>query len=602
MTIADLFAHPFNTISAQNRQMGNGATFGASNHALSVALQLNGGPNINAGQGFAGGFTVVVLNASGDSSKNVTYNNDGVGGAGLPVTLKLPTITTNASGDRVVVVFDTASNNVYEFYHFSWNSGSPTAGNVHIFDPAGIGHPTSGDNSRVGVSASGCSILVGLIRGTELTSGAINHIMHATLANQSANQQLDDSHVWPAFYVDGYCDGTTKCIGAISNGQLFAIPPTVSKSGLGLSDMGGRLFDQLQNYGLRPIDGAANNSHTRGDQIVTSNQRTEFISQMGILWPLLRPVLNDAEGQTKSGGEIFTLDPTTGICALVGNSPTISLGGASGLTPGVGTLSLIGNVPSLSLIVPPGGEPPPPPQGDEGEVMTLLSIVNDVQTRIDLPRSNSVVGSADQNTIQLRSIANEQGRSMVGDNDWRALISQETFVTTATELQTNFFPANFYKMIDNSMWNRTRLVPMLGPLTSQEWQAIKVTTISSLYPVWRHSSGLRDIQIMPTPAAGETIGYDCMKDAWVILAAGGNGTRFLNDSDSAVFDEELMILGIKWRWLKHKGLDWQPAKMEYDEQLRQMIASDSARRTLSMAKGPNFDIEPHVMVPDRIMI
>ncbi len=235
--------------------------------------------------------------------------------------------------------------------------------------------------------------------------------------------------------------------------------------------------------------------------------------------------------------------------------------------------------------------------------MTLLSIINDVQDRTDLPRSGAVIGSTDQNTRQLLALANEHGRSLVRDYPWRRLISQETYTTTATEIQTAFFPASFSRLIDNSMWNQSRLVPMIGPLTSQEWQTIKVTTISSLYPVWRQAATLREIQIMPTPAAGETIAYDCVNNDWVSLAAGGSGTRFVNDSDSPFLDEELMILGIKWRWLKHKQLDWQPAKMEYDGVARQLMAADGAHRTISMAKGAEFNVEPpEPIIPDRILL
>lgn len=235
--------------------------------------------------------------------------------------------------------------------------------------------------------------------------------------------------------------------------------------------------------------------------------------------------------------------------------------------------------------------------------MTLLSIINDVQDRSDLPRSGAIIGATDQNTRQLLSLANEHGRSMVGDYVWRALVRQQLFNTVATELQPDFFPAFFDRLIDNTMWNRTRLVPMIGPLTSQEWQTINVQTIGSLYPVWRHSSSSRDIQVLPIPAANEVIAYECMTNGWINLSAGGFGTRFINDSDTTSLDEELMILGIKWRWREHKGLDWQPAKQQYDEQVRQMIAQDGARRTISMAKGPAFNVDPPCpVVPDRIMI
>lgn len=302
--MTDLFSNPFSKISAHHRPIGDAAKYGSATDPLTVALRLNGSANLNAGQGFAGGFVTVIKNASTNAIKTVKWDGT-AGGAGLPVTLKLPALPNSTSGDRTVIVFDIAgSGNVYEFYHFNWNSGSPKAGNVHIFSPKAVGHPTTANPARVGVSASGSSVLMGLVRGAELVNGVpIQHLIHCSMANQttSTHQMLSKTHVWPCFYIDGYCTKGSGCGGKIAYGQLYAIQPGTPVPS-GLTELGRRIFNQLRDYGLRPIDGAGNNVHNRGDQVVTATQRNDWNASLSKLWPLLRPVLNDAESQNASGG------------------------------------------------------------------------------------------------------------------------------------------------------------------------------------------------------------------------------------------------------------------------------------------------------------
>lgn len=236
---------------------------------------------------------------------------------------------------------------------------------------------------------------------------------------------------------------------------------------------------------------------------------------------------------------------------------------------------------------------------------TLLSLVNDAQDTLNLPRSATVIGSIDQNTRNLVALANRIGRELARKYVWRMLISQVQRTTTATTEQIEFFPTFFDRLIDDTMWNQTRLVPMYGPMTEEEWQTLKIQTVSSLYPVWRHKQGsVRNIFILPVPDSGEKINYSCMTNGWCLDASAAAKTAFTADDDTTVYDDELMILGLVYRWRRGKQLEgWQLDEQSFMQIVREKVAQDGARRTVTMAHRPVYDVDPPVpVIPDQITV
>lgn len=234
---------------------------------------------------------------------------------------------------------------------------------------------------------------------------------------------------------------------------------------------------------------------------------------------------------------------------------------------------------------------------------TIKTLINDTQDSTNVPRSATIVGSTDQTARAFLALFHRLGNDLLRRHDWRQLVSQQAVSTTATETQTDFFPVGFKRLCDGSMWNRTRLVRMIGPVTSGEYQALKVRTVTSIYPVWRHSAAIRDIQILPAPDAGETIAYDCVLGTWVALAAGGDADRVDSDEDMVYYDDDLMVTGLSWMFLRSKGLDYADLKAEWERILRERIAQDGARSSVQLGAAPVYDIDvPIPVIPDRIIV
>ena len=226
--------------------------------------------------------------------------------------------------------------------------------------------------------------------------------------------------------------------------------------------------------------------------------------------------------------------------------------------------------------------------------MSLLTIIRDVAGRLSLPQPTAVVTSTDKQVIQLLALANEEGRSLASRTRWQALTAEQTFATVAGAVQPAALPDDFDRFIDNSFFNRSTRRAMTGPVSPRQWQWIQAQpAYSTAWLMLRQRTG--EFLITPTPAAGQTIAYEYISRNWVISGGGAEpaeppaGTPlpgYLGDADTSFLDEELIGLGLRWRFLRAKGLDYAEELATYEQQVEQAIARDGGAPALSISPGP----------------
>lgn len=228
--------------------------------------------------------------------------------------------------------------------------------------------------------------------------------------------------------------------------------------------------------------------------------------------------------------------------------------------------------------------------------MSLLTLIQDVADIVGLPRPSAVLSSTDTQTRQLLALANREGVSLSKRSDWQALVVEATHTTLAAELQgvmTTIAPG-YRRMVNETQWNRTQIEPLGGPLTPQEWQIVQASSISGPYSDFRIQGG--NLYLYPAPAAGETIAFEYVSNLWCEDSGGTGQLRWAADDDVGVLPEELMLLGIIWRWKQQKGFDYGEDKFTYETEVVDAMARDAARRTLYMDGGDEAP-EPYIRAP-----
>lgn len=204
---------------------------------------------------------------------------------------------------------------------------------------------------------------------------------------------------------------------------------------------------------------------------------------------------------------------------------------------------------------------------------TILKIVQDTAALLSIPKPLALFGSTDQQVVQLLALANEEGRDQASAYDWQKMRRQQVFTTTATPEQVGAVPDDWDRFIANSFFNRTQMRYMIGPITPQVWQAtIAQPALNRIYLAFIERDG--QFLVTPTPPAGQTIAYEYITTDWAVSSLGVPKAEFLADDDRTYLSDNLFRLGIRWRFLKSKGLEYAEDFRTYQTQLRQQAARD----------------------------
>ena len=126
--------------------------------------------------------------------------------------------------------------------------------------------------------------------------------------------------------------------------------------------------------------------------------------------------------------------------------------------------------------------------------------------------------------------------------------SASIILTAATDYA---LPEDFHAYISDTAYSGTFQANL--PTSPQEWTRDEaIGTPSAHYKV----RFIGDRVHVADPISGETITYEYVSSSpW--QASGVNQEAATADTDTWRLDRRLLILGVKWRWKKEKGIeDW----------------------------------------------
>mgnify|MGYP007062751638 FL=1 len=216
--------------------------------------------------------------------------------------------------------------------------------------------------------------------------------------------------------------------------------------------------------------------------------------------------------------------------------------------------------------------------------MTLLSIVQDAALRMGLSSPTTVIDNTDETAQRIHALANQSGREIARMHQWKILTKEQTFTTTAAAVQTSAIPTDFDRFIDETIFNRSKLRRVVGPLTAEEWQVQASLTASVVTDAFRIRGA--DLIMIPTPTAGETIAYEYISKYWVDDDGDGDGdaVRFLADDDTSILDEEMITSDVIWRYRRSVGLNYAEDFRTAQMTIAGRVAADGGRRTLDLGR------------------
>lgn len=144
------------------------------------------------------------------------------------------------------------------------------------------------------------------------------------------------------------------------------------------------------------------------------------------------------------------------------------------------------------------------------------------------------------------------------------------------------FPTDIAYFQDATYWDRAFRWQLLGPLSAQEWQVLK-SGISPVGPRRRFRIMNNRFYLDPPPSSSDNVEvFEYFSFNWAQSSVGVGQAKFLADSDYYVLDDFCLEQGIKWRFLRAKGLDYSEEKRTYDFAVERAMARNGGARSLPL--------------------
>lgn len=221
--------------------------------------------------------------------------------------------------------------------------------------------------------------------------------------------------------------------------------------------------------------------------------------------------------------------------------------------------------------------------------MSLLSVVQSVCRRLTIRVPAAVVSSSDVNVQLMFELANEDGRELQKRLNWQILTKEQTFTATEAAVQANALPPDFDRFVGNSGYDRTTRRQLLGPITPQVWQAIQAQPqLNRVFLAFRERGG--QVLITPTPGNPDTIAYEYVSSNWVQSQGGTGQTAYVADTDTSLIDENLITLGVRWRFKKEKGFDYGEDFASYERMVGISMSNDGGKGALDFTGASTWPI------------
>lgn len=218
---------------------------------------------------------------------------------------------------------------------------------------------------------------------------------------------------------------------------------------------------------------------------------------------------------------------------------------------------------------------------------TLLALIQAACAEIGIPSPSFVVNNADLQVGQLLALANREGREQVAAEGGWSQLRAEQDITLVNGQAAYAFPTDFQSYIPSTIWDRDMRWPVAGPLNAQEWQYIKSGLITGA-PWQRFRVMMGQIYFDPTPStttAGQTVAIEYQSKNFCQSASGTKQPAWVADTDTFLLPDDVMVLGVKWRYLAAKRLDYSEEKKAWADCCDRELARSYVGRTVPLGAG-----------------
>jgi hypothetical protein len=218
---------------------------------------------------------------------------------------------------------------------------------------------------------------------------------------------------------------------------------------------------------------------------------------------------------------------------------------------------------------------------------TVLKQCQDALRELGLPIPVSVAHADETTGQQIFGLWNALGQELYEKFRWKELEKSFSFDTVLDQAAYPL-PADWAGPIDQTEWDRTNHWSLIGQATPQQWQTLQ-SGIVALGPRLRYRYVDSNIEIFPTPTTvggaftPYALNFMYYANGWVIAEDGSTAQEAVSDNARSVFNNRLMVNGIKVKLWEIKGFDTVALRNDYDWSFNQAMSRNQGAPRLSLS-------------------
>lgn len=226
-----------------------------------------------------------------------------------------------------------------------------------------------------------------------------------------------------------------------------------------------------------------------------------------------------------------------------------------------------------------------------GTTTSGSAVVTGISSTANLSTNFHVLGSGIEQDTHIYSIDGPTQVTLT-----RAASASGT--PTLSFCQTRYsMPADFDRSIPRTQWDKDKRWEMLGPLTPQQQEWLQSGYISTGPRIRWWMQGNK-FNIWPAVTANEYLGFKYHSNYWVESSTGTAKGSFTADTDTCIYPDRLMVLGLKLKFRQLKGLETSFLEREFAVELDIAKSVDGGSRTLAMNPQPTNVLIGWGQIPD----
>lgn len=212
--------------------------------------------------------------------------------------------------------------------------------------------------------------------------------------------------------------------------------------------------------------------------------------------------------------------------------------------------------------------------------MTFLTAAQSAAIRLIGQKPTAFFSQSDQFSLEICDLANEVATDLVRAHDWRSLTSLQTYTGDGTT-QGFPLPSDYDRMVTGAEVFRPDWV---------SWRYVRATDLNQWYMLLIGAPAVtpgfwiildEEMQFWPVIATGDSAAWYYISKNIVRDSGGTRKQTFTADTDTLVLDEELVTLGLIWKWRAQKKLEYGEELANYEKLLAERSARDKGARVIA---------------------